>query len=143
MKVSEESSADMSVATSHRKEPTEMNVISKAKDVFKHSRLMIKNDNRFPKKERFMLSKDIYEYSRDIVTKLIAANDLILSVSEQREIRLRYQIEAVTVCKNLLFLVEQAYEENYINGDSCAYWSQMIADVKNMTLAWNRKDRQR
>lgn len=90
-----------------------------------------------------MLSKDIYEYSRDIVTKLIAANDLLLSVSEQREIRLRYQIEAVTVCKNLLFLVEQAYEENYINGDSCAYWSQMIADVKNMTLAWNRKDRQR
>lgn len=56
----------MSVATSHRKEPTEMNVISKAKDVFKHSRLMIKNDSRFPKKERFMLSKDIYEYSRKL-----------------------------------------------------------------------------
>lgn len=133
----------MSVQQSHRKEPTEMNVISKAKDVFKHSRLMIRTEKHFPKKERFMLVKDIYEYSKEIVVKLLAANDLILSVEGQRELRLRYQLEAVTACKKLMFLVEQSYEENYISGDSCAYWTQMITDVKNMTLAWNRKDRQR
>lgn len=50
----------MAVTTSHRKEPTEMNVITKAKDVFKHSRQMIKTDKHFPKKERFMMVKDIY-----------------------------------------------------------------------------------
>jgi len=133
----------MSVQQSHRKEPTEMNVISKAKDVFKHSRLMIRTEKHFPKKERFMLVKDIYEYSKEIVVKLLAANDLILSVEGQRELRLRYQLEAVTACKKLMFLVEQSYEENYISGDSCVYWTQMITDVKNMTLAWNRKDRQR
>lgn len=133
----------MAVATSNRKEPTEMNVITKAKDVFKHSRNMIKTDKYFPKKERFMLTKDIYESSREIVTKLIAANDLLLSVDTQREVRLLYQIEAVTACKKLLFLVEQAYEEKYISGSSCAYWSQLLSGVKNMTLAWNKKDRLR
>lgn len=133
----------MSVQQSHRKEPTEMNVITKAKDVFKHSRIMIRTEKHFPKKERFMLVKDIYEYSKEIVVKLLAANDMILAVEGQRELRLRYQLEAVTACKKLMFLVEQAYEENYISGDSCAYWTQMITDVKNMTLAWNRKDRQR
>ena len=133
----------MSVQQSHRKEPTEMNVITKAKDVFKHSRIMIRTEKHFPKKERFMLVKDIYEYSKEIVVKLLAANDMILAVDGQRELRLRYQLEAVTACKKLMFLVEQAYEENYISGDSCAYWTQMICDVKNMTLAWNRKDRQR
>lgn len=133
----------MSVQQSHRKEPTEMNVITKAKDVFKHSRIMIRTEKHFPKKERFMLVKDIYEYSKEIVVKLLAANDMILTVEGQRELRLRYQLEAVTACKKLMFLVEQAYEENYISGDSCAYWTQMITDVKNMTLAWNRKDRQR
>lgn len=53
----------MPVATSHRKEPTEMNVISKAKDVFKHSRLMIKNDNRFPKMDELynQLFKEVKE----------------------------------------------------------------------------------
>lgn len=133
----------MSVQQSHRKEPTEMNVITKAKDVFKHSRTMIRTEKHFPKKERFMLVKDIYEYSKEIVVMLLAANDMILAVEGQRELRLRYQLEAVTACKKLMFLVEQAYEENYISGDSCAYWTQMITDVKNMTLAWNRKDRQR
>lgn len=133
----------MAVTFSNRKEPTEMNVITKAKDVFKHSRLMIKTDKHFPKKERFMLTKDIYENSREIVTKLIAANDLHLSDEEQRRERLLYQIKAITACKNLLFLVEQAYEENYISGNSCAYWTQLISDVKNMTLAWHRKDKQR
>ena len=34
-----------------------MNVITKAKDVFKHSRLMIKTDKHFPKKERFCLQQ--------------------------------------------------------------------------------------
>ena len=57
----------MAVREAERKEPTEMNVITKAKDVFKHSRLMIRSDKHFPKKERFMLVKDIYELSRDIV----------------------------------------------------------------------------
>lgn len=69
----------MAVNTSHRKAPTEMNVITKAKDVFKHSRLMIKTDKHFPKKERFMMVKDIYELSKEIVTKLIAANDYMLN----------------------------------------------------------------
>ena len=118
----------MAVNTSHRKEPTEMNVITKAKDVFKHSRLMI---------------KDIYELSKEIVTKLIAANDYMLNDEEQRSLRLRYQLEAVTACKNLLFLVEQAYEESYISSGSCVYWTQLISDVKNMTLAWHKKDKQR
>ena len=133
----------MAVREAERKEPTEMNVITKAKDVFKHSRLMIRSDKHFPKKERLMLVKDIYELSRDIVMKLIAANDYVLADEEQRQLRLRLQLEAVTACKNLLFLVEQAYEENYISGSSCAYWTQLIKDVKNMTLAWHRKDRQR
>ena len=56
-----------------------MNVITKAKDVFKHSRLMIKTDN----------------------------------------------------------------EESYISSGSCVYWTQLISDVKNMTLAWHKKDKQR
>lgn len=133
----------MAVNTAHRKEPTEMNVITKAKDVFKHSRLMIKTDKHFPKKERFMLVKNIYEFSREIVTKLIAANDYMLADEEQRKLRLRYQLEAVTACKNLLFLVEQAYEESYISSGSCVYWTQLICDVKNMTLAWYKKDKQR
>lgn len=85
----------MAVAFSNRKEPTEMNVITKAKDVFKHSRLMIKTEKHFPKKERFMLTKDIYENSREIVTKLIAANDLHLSDDEQRKERLLCQIKAI------------------------------------------------
>lgn len=88
----------MAVNTSHRKEPTEMNVITKAKDVFKHSRLMIKTDKHFPKKERFMMVKDIYELSKEIVTKPIAANDYMLNDEEQRSLRLRYQLEAVTAC---------------------------------------------
>lgn len=58
-------------------------------------------------------------------------------------LRLRYQLEAITACKNLLFLVEQAYEESYISSGSCVYWTQLISDVKNMTLAWHRKDKQR
>lgn len=120
-----------------------MNVITKAKDVFKHSRLMIKTDKHFPKKERFMMVKDIYKLSKEIVTKLIAANDYMLNDEEQRSLRLRYQLEAVTACKNLLFLVEQAYEESYISSGSCVYWTQLISDVKNMTLAWHKKDKQR
>lgn len=87
--------------------------------------------------------KDIYELSKEIVTKLIAANDYMLSDEEQRSLRLRYQLEAVTACKNLLFLVEQAYEESYISSGSCVYWTQLISDVKNMTLAWHKKDKQR
>lgn len=128
------------VTQNDRQSPSEMNVITKAKDLCKHSRNLLRNEKHYPKRERFQLVADIYQCSMTIVMKLIAANDMLLTVEEQKHLRLLYQQEALTACKQLLFLIEISFDDKYISSDTCIYWSKMVIDVRNMTAAWHRKD---
>lgn len=126
-----------------RYSPSEMNVVTKAKDLCKHSRNLIRNEKHYPKRERFQLVAEIYQCSMKIVMKLMAANDMSLFDEEQRKLRLLYQQEALTACKQLLFLIEISFEDKYISSDACIYWSKMVIDVRNMTAAWYKKDMSR
>lgn len=131
------------VNASQRKPPSELNVISKTKDLLKHTYQMTNNTKHFPKKVRFTIVTRMQNCATEILECLVEANDLNLSIPEQKAQRLILQARALTKCKLLLYYIELSYESKHINGGSCAYWSQMVVDVKNMTAAWLKKDKSR
>jgi hypothetical protein len=125
------------------REPSELNVISKAKDLVKHSFLITNGTNRYPKKMRFTLVNRIQDRAMNIYECLLEANELNIKDPQQKPERLSLQAKAITYCKELLFLVELSFDMQYLSAKSCEHWTKKILDVKYMTSAWLKKDRQR
>lgn len=114
-----------------RKEPTEFNVIVKAKDLVKHTFTITNSTERYPKKYRFTLVNRIQDKAVDI-----------RDAQEYRQ-RQKLQAKALTYCKELLFFIELSQEMGFISMSSCEYWSKLALEVKYMTTAWKKRDKTR
>lgn len=99
-----------------RKEPTEFNVIVKAKDLVKHTFTITNSTERYPKKYRFTLVNRIQDKAVDVYECVLEANELDL---------------------------RDAQEMGFISMSSCEYWSKLALEVKYMTTAWKKRDKTR
>lgn len=126
-----------------RKEPTEFNVIVKAKDLVKHTFTITNSTERYPKKYRFTLVNRIQDKAVDIYECALEANELNLLDAQEFKERQRLQAKAMTYCKELLFFIELSHEQGFISTSSCEYWSKLVLDVKYMLAAWKKRDRAR
>ena len=116
---------------------TELRVIQKSKELAEHTLRITSNCNRYPKKYRFSLVDKMQNKSLEIYEYLHEANrtDLKLYRRERSEL----QTKAITYCDQLLFYIELSMKLNIINEKSMEYWSKMVSDIKNMTIAWRTK----
>lgn len=127
-----------------REKLPEMQVITDAKELEKHTYLKTRNPNIFPKKERLGLAQRMMNEASDLVADLMEANDLLLSDREERELRYRAQRSALRNCRKLLHHIELAHEIlSGFSDDAFAYWSRMATGVKNQTAKWYKSDKER
>lgn len=113
-----------------RKEPTEFNVIVKAKDLVKHTFTITNSTERYPKKYRFTLVNRIQDKAVDIYECVLEANELDLRDAQEYRQRQKLQAKALTYCKELLFFIELSQEMGFISMSSCEYWSKLALDMK-------------
>ncbi len=125
------------------KEPSELNVITKAKDLVKHTYTVTNSTTKFPKKYRFTLVNRMQNRVIDIYECLLEANELNLNIPIEKQQRQALQAKALTYCKELLFFIELSFEMQFISAGSCEYWSKLTLDVKYMASAWKKRDSQR
>lgn len=118
---------------------TDLKVIVKAKELAVHSFKLTSNCNRYPKKYRHSLVDRIQLKSLDLYEALLEANR-ISNVTHKRE-RCEMITRAVTICDQLLFYIELSMLLQLLTDKSAEYWSQMVRDVKYMSLAWRTKER--
>lgn len=121
---------------------SEFAIITKAKDLVKHTFLMT-NEKRFPKKYRFTIVNRLHDMTLDIYEHIQEANELDLSDQQECRERQYEQKKALTKCKTVLFLIELAFEKGLIDTDQCAAWTKCVLDVKYMTAKWRKQDRER
>ena len=118
---------------------TDLKVIAKAKELAAHSFKLTSNCNRYPKKYRHSLVDRIQLKSLDLHDALLEANR-ISNVTNKRE-RCDMITKAVTICDEMLFYIELSMMLALLTDKSAEYWSQMVRDVKYMSLAWRTKER--
>ena len=79
-----------------------------------------------------------------IITK---AKDLAFhtyDMTTARRFPKRYeQKQALSRCKDMLFLIELAERKNLISTTQCAAWTKYAVEVKRMTASWRKKDLER
>lgn len=122
----------------------EMQVITDAKELEKHTYIKTRNPAVFPKKERLGLAQRMMNEASDLVADLMEANDLLLTDPEERELRYRAQRSALRNCRKLIHHIELAHEIlSGFGDDAFAYWAKMAAGVKNQTAKWYKTDKER
>lgn len=119
----------------------DLKVIIKAKELMKHTYTLTSNCNRYPKKYRHSLVDRLQIKSMDIYELLLEANRTN-NVTDKR-LRCESITKAITYCDELLTYIELSMELNLLNDKSVAYWSKMVSDVKYMSIAWRKSERER
>ena len=120
---------------------TDLRVLTKAKELAIHSFKLTSNCNRYPKKYRHSLVDQIQVKSLEIFNTLLEANSI--NNVTHKDLRCDTITKAITYCNQLLFYIELSMLLELINDKSAAYWSKMVSDVKNMSLAWRKSERER
>lgn len=120
-------------------------LITKAKDLVKHTLLMTNNTKRFPKKFRFEIVNRMQGIALDIFECIQSANELNINDPDALKERLYLQNKAITKCKTLSFFIELSFEEVDIKIDDrqCKTWTRHILDVQYMAVRWHTKDKER
>ena len=118
----------------------DLKVIVKAKELAEHSFKLTSNSNRYPKKYRHSICDRIQLVSLDLYETLMEANR-INNISRKSD-RCEMITKAIMLCDKLLFYIELSMKLNLLNDKSAEYWSKMVMDVKYMSIAWRKKERQ-
>lgn len=87
-----------------RKEPTEFNVIVKAKDLVKHTFTITNSTERYPKKYRFTLVNRIQDKAVDIYECVLEANELDLRDAQEYRQRQKLQAKATSEYRSAIKL---------------------------------------
>ena len=119
---------------------TDLKVIVKAKELAFHSLKLTSNCNRYPKKYRHSLVDRIQLKSLDIHDTLLEVNRINNTIHKRE--RCEMITRAITFCDELLFYIELSMMLQLLTDKSAEYWSQMVRDVKYMSIAWRTKERQ-
>lgn len=119
---------------------TDLKVIVKAKELTVHSFKLTSNCNRYPKKYRHSLVDRIQIKSMDIYETLLEANRI--NNVRYKEQRCEAITKAITSCDELIFYIELSMRLELLSDKSAEYWSKMVSDVKYMSIAWRKKERQ-
>ena len=119
---------------------TDLKVIVKAKELAVHSFKLTSNANRYPKKYRHSLVDKIQIKSLEIFETLTEANRI--NNKTDKRARCEAITKAITYCDELLFFIELSMNLEILNGGSAAYWSKIVSDVKFMSIAWRKAERE-
>lgn len=123
-----------------KQENNELKVIIKSKELAVHTIKITSNCNKFPKKYRFTLCDRTQNKSMNIYELLLEANRTRLT---NKTLRNDLQTRAILNCDELLFYIELCLQLNIIQSNSAEYWSNLVSDIKFMTIAWRTKDKER
>lgn len=117
-----------------------LQVIIKAEDLADYTLEVTSNCNNFPKKYRFTLVDKMVTKSFNIYECLFEANRTRIANKIQRY---DLQTKAITYCEELQFYIKLSLKRNIITPKRAEHWSGLVSDVKYMTLAWRKRDKER
>lgn len=122
---------------------SELLVVVKAKEMAIYTIRVTNNEKNFPKRYRFSVTNKIQDKAMEIVENLIEANEFYPKSETEYNYRRLKQQKAMACCRSLLTMLDMSKELFAINSKKTEYWTRQIFDVRNLTAAWLKKDKQR
>jgi len=126
-----------------QKQPSELTVITKAKDL---SKLVYTVTAKSPKQFRFTLSSRMQNLCNDIIADLFYANEVFVGGSDAKAqylIRLEHQRKARVNMHLLAYYAEFSVEQKAILFKQYEQIAEAVFACLNMVSAWIRSDKKR
>lgn len=125
------------------KKPNELAVFAKCRDLISYTLQVTNNTKRFPKKARFTFTNRIQDKTLLLYENLLEANEIFPKNEQEKREREKLQRRVLVLCKELLFLIDLSFQQQYINAKSCEHWTKLVLNVKYMTAKWMSIDKKR
>lgn len=131
---------------------TNFDLITKCEEMVQET-FRITGSSKMPKKYRFTLLDRMQNTVLEIYANIVTANDLSLQIPQESAERRKLQNSALTNIKLMEFYIKTALNMNLVTSEQVAGrfvngkevkrgWNTKVLDVKYMTLAWRKRDRQ-
>ena len=129
----------MSIPASKRNQG-EMVVITKARLLREYTIKTCTNENHFPKRYRWCITKNIIDNCNQVVDLILAANEVKVEHLSDKLRRLERQKTALELTAVLLDNINVAYDVFHFKIKTLDEWTRRITDIQNLLRAWIRSD---
>ena len=131
---------------------TNFDLVTKCEEMVQET-FRITGSSKMPKKYRFTLLDRMQNTALETYANIVTANDLNTQNPQEAAERRRLQNSALTNIKLMEFYIKTALNMNLVTSEQVAGrfingkevkcgWNTKVLDVKYMTLAWRKRDRQ-
>lgn len=96
----------------------------------------------FPKNERWLTAKNIWDMCVGAHTSIIRANAIRVESRLEAEKRLMLEKEAVGYLDAMISLIDIIHVIGMISDDRCDFWTKLATDTQNLAKAWLKYSRQ-
>lgn len=132
----------MSVIVSERGEG-KLAAITESLDLVKYTIHICKNEQNFPKRDRWILTNDVVQEAKAQFRCMRMANSINVTTDAEYNQRHMLQVEAYGHLETLLSWIEIAYRELNLASDRVEYWTGKVLSVERLLKNWANSDTKR
>ena len=132
----------MSVVKSKRGE-SDLNVITKARELASYTLHICSNEKNFPKRYRWCITNYIISDAFEIHRNTRKANSVFVSRKSDYETRRQFQNKAIAAIDSMLGDMDIAYATFGINDDRIEYWTGLVIEIQKLLRNWRKSDQER
>ena len=119
-----------------------LEVLTKVIRLCAYTITICKNEEHFPKRNRWILTQPIVSESLSLLTCIRRANSVRVETQADYDYRRGQQVEAYAHAESLLTLIELAYACLNLEHERVEYWTGLVLEVEMLLQAWRRSDKE-
>ena len=127
----------------YQRNPQKFEILTIAINLASHICKIAGNEQNFPKKYRWMLTQPIVQQALNIVTYIRMANAIKVENSLDYDQRKSLQDLAYGSCEALYTLLQVSLESMPISIEKVEYISEMLFDLEEKLISWQKSDYRR
>ena len=121
----------------------ELQVLEKMKDLLRYTHGRIRDNSIFPKSERWILEKSIWDATASAHSHIIRANGIRVENKSDAEERILHEKLAIGCLDELIALLDTCHVLNLISDDRASFWTSLATDTQILVKGWLKSDRDR
>lgn len=132
----------MSVVKGERKKGT-LDVIEASKNLVNYTYDRIKDNEIFPKSERWMMAYDTWRGAKFARSKIIRANSIRVENKTEAEARILLEKEALGHLDDLLDCIDILLMKGRISDSRAEFWTGLVLKTMTPLKGWIKSDKER
>lgn len=129
----------MSVPENLRSVP-KLEVLKNARSLVIHTIKIVNNEKNFPKRYRWCFTDKLIDETMSMYKNLIMANSINVQNSEDKMLRRKYQVTALSQIYGILSYIHISYELFGLSESKIRYWTMLAEEEKTLIRKWRDSD---